>query len=276
MDRGGRPAAFPPPSNLGSFQPTLGDIHQADQALKAIFAEADRQLLVLDEAEYRLAYDKAGGFYAYSVRLPVKGGYLALRIFCEQVLLTLPYASLDEISFKRRAAGETDLDARLHFTLYLAGPPDYAAGIAANGREGGAMKLRNLLLFGSLAVSAGAVQRHAAEQELLAVGLEFHEALKSYAHANVGGGAAAPHGLGDLVRDPRYANPKRHLRRIPADPLSGQVSWGIILGPYGQGIVGIHSLSKDRPIKIANFPLIFQGFEAKRSYADWIFTASPE
>jgi hypothetical protein len=125
-----------PPTNLGAFRATLGDIHQADQALKTIFSEADRQLLALDQAEYRLSYDKAGGFYAYSVRLPVKGGYLALRIFCEQVLLSLPYASLDEINFKRRAAGETDIDARLHFTLYLAGPPDYAGGIAATGREG--------------------------------------------------------------------------------------------------------------------------------------------
>lgn len=122
-----------PPSNLGAFRAALGDIHQADQALKTIFAEADHQLLVLDEAEYRLTYDKAGGFYAYSVRLPVKGSYLALRMFAEQVLLTLPYASLDEIAFKRRAAGETDVDARLHFTLYLAGPPDYAEGIAGNG-----------------------------------------------------------------------------------------------------------------------------------------------
>lgn len=125
-----------PPTNLGAFQATLGDIHQADDALKILFAEADHQLLVLDQAEYRLSYDKAGGFYAYSIRLPVKGGYLALRIFCEQVLLALPFASLDEITFKRRAAGETDVDARLHFTLYLAGPPDYAAGIAANGHEG--------------------------------------------------------------------------------------------------------------------------------------------
>jgi len=121
------------PSNLGAFRAALGDIHQADQALKTIFAEADHQLLVLDEAEYRLTYDKAGGFYAYSIRLPVKGSYLALRMFAEQVLLTLPYASLDEIAFKRRAAGETDVDARLHFTLYLAGPPDYAEGIAGTG-----------------------------------------------------------------------------------------------------------------------------------------------
>jgi len=121
------------PTTLGAFRAALGDVHQADRALKTIFAEADRQLLALDEAEYRLVYDKAGGFYAYSVRLPVKGSYLALRIFCEQVLLALPYASLDEIAFKRRAAGETDIDARLHFTLYLAGPPDYAAGIAGTG-----------------------------------------------------------------------------------------------------------------------------------------------
>ncbi len=125
------------PSNLGAFRANLGDVRQADQALKTIFAEADRQLLVLDEAEYRLVYEKDGGFYAYSVRLPVKGSYLALRVFAEQVLLGLPFASLDEIAFKRRAAGETDVEARLHFTLYLAGPPDYAAGIAANGRQEG-------------------------------------------------------------------------------------------------------------------------------------------
>jgi len=121
------------PTNLGAFRATLGDVRQADQALKTIFAEADHQLLALDEAEYRLVYEKAGGFYAYSVRLPVKGSYLALRIFCEQVLLALPYASLDEIAFKRRAAGETEIEARLHFTLYLAGPPDYAGGIAGTG-----------------------------------------------------------------------------------------------------------------------------------------------
>jgi len=121
------------PTNLGAFRANLGDVGQADQALKTLFTEADRQLLVLDEAEYRLVYEKAGGFYAYSVRLPVKGSYLALRIFCEQVLLALPYASLDEIAFKRRAAGETEIEARLHFTLYLAGPPEYAAGIAGTG-----------------------------------------------------------------------------------------------------------------------------------------------
>jgi hypothetical protein len=127
-----------PPSNLQAFRAALGDIREAELAVRTMFAEADKQLLELDQADYKLSYDKAGGFYAYSVQMPVRGSYLALRIFCEQVLLALPYASLDDIGFKRRATGETDLDVKLHFTLYLAGPPDYAAGIAATaGREGG-------------------------------------------------------------------------------------------------------------------------------------------
>ena len=123
----------------------------------------------------------------------------------------------------------------------------------------------------------GAVmQRHAAEEELLAIGLEFRAALKSYARATPGGAAAAPHSLQDLVRDPRYPNPKRHIRHIPADPVTGQTVWGVVLGPDGQSIIGIHSLSQQKPIKIANFPVIFQGFDAKSHYADWGFLASPD
>jgi type II secretory pathway pseudopilin PulG len=119
----------------------------------------------------------------------------------------------------------------------------------------------------------GAVlQRHAAEEELLAIGLEFREALKNYARAAPG----APHSLQDLLRDPRFAAPRRYLRRIPADPLTGQVKWGLVLGADGQSIIGIHSLSKAKPIKIAHFPLIFRDFEAKSSYSEWVFLPSPD
>lgn len=123
----------------------------------------------------------------------------------------------------------------------------------------------------------GAVmRRHDSEEELLVIGLDFRAALKSYAHDTPGGAPAAPLSLQDLVRDPRYPNPHRHIRRIPADPLTGKTTWGLVLGPDGQSILGIHSLSKDKPIKIAHFPQVFQGFEAKASYADWIFLPSPE
>jgi len=125
------PAAPREQSNLAAFQSTLGNVRRAEEAVRTLFGEADRQLLQLDEADYKLSYERAGGFYAYSLQLPVKGSYLAIRLFCEQVLLALPFVSLDEISFKRREAGETTLDVKLRFTLYLDGPKDYAAGIAA-------------------------------------------------------------------------------------------------------------------------------------------------
>ena len=123
----------------------------------------------------------------------------------------------------------------------------------------------------------GAVlQRHANEEELLAIGLDFRAALRDYARATQGAGSTAPHSLDDLLRDPRYPNPRRYLRQIPVDPLTGRPVWGLVLAPDGASIIGIHSLSKARPIKIANFPLVFRDFEAKASYADWIFVAGAD
>lgn len=40
--------------------------------------------------------------------------------------------------------------------------------------------------------------------------------------------------------------------------------------------MGLHSASVRVPIKIANFPLPFQAFADKDSYADWVFFYSPE
>jgi len=124
--------------NLQNFYSALGDVEQTERSLTTMFAEADKQDLVLDQAEYKLSYDKNGRFYAYSIKLPVSGSYAALRNFSTRLLLALPYASLDDISFKRRDSNQAALEARLHFTLYLNGPEDYAAGIAESAARQGA------------------------------------------------------------------------------------------------------------------------------------------
>jgi hypothetical protein len=129
----------PAQQNLQSFYAVLGDVAKTERNLTTMFTEADKQDLVLDQAEYKLDYDKNGRYYAYSIKLPVKGSYMALKNFCTSLLLALPFASLDDMSFKRREIGDTALDAKLHFTLYLNGPEDYATGIAqSTGRQGGA------------------------------------------------------------------------------------------------------------------------------------------
>jgi len=51
--------------------------------------------------------------------LPLNGSYPAVWQFTLQVLAAIPFASLDEISFKREAIVETTADVKLRFTLYL-------------------------------------------------------------------------------------------------------------------------------------------------------------
>ncbi len=126
-----RPAPPPPPpaapsadQNLAHFQAALGQRRGVERQLKEIFALAERHALVLRQGEYRSSQDRAGGFATYQVNLPVKGRYDAIWAFAFDVLRALPHASLDDVSLRRDAIGEENVEARLRLTLYLsAGTP---------------------------------------------------------------------------------------------------------------------------------------------------------
>jgi len=108
---------------LAKFHDTLGERRYAEQQVKTLFAIAAKTGLGLDQAEYKSVFDKNSNTHAYQIRMPVKGPYAAIRHFCEQMLLAIPFASLDEISFKREAIGSEVLEAKLRITLYLADAP---------------------------------------------------------------------------------------------------------------------------------------------------------
>ncbi|UTY55756.1 type II secretion system protein [Massilia sp. erpn] len=117
------------------------------------------------------------------------------------------------------------------------------------------------------------LQRSAAERELLNIGAEFSDALKSYAAATPQGQHPQPRTLNDLLRDPRYQQVRRHLRKIYVDPMTGKPEWGLLTVPNKIGIAGIYSLSEAKAIKVANFPARFAVFEGKTRISDWKFTA---
>jgi type II secretory pathway pseudopilin PulG len=149
-------------------------------------------------------------------------------------------------------------------------------------RERGFTYIGLLIFVAVIGVAAAAtvqvgsiLQRRAAEEELLQIGMEFRNALVSYANATPSGQKRAPSSLQDLLKDPRYPNTKRHLRQIYADPLTGKEEWGIVWWPDGSGIAGVYSLSEGRPIKIGRFDAPFQSFEGKTSYQDWRFGVEP-
>jgi type II secretory pathway pseudopilin PulG len=119
------------------------------------------------------------------------------------------------------------------------------------------------------------LQRRAAEEELLAVGTEFRNALVSFANATIPGQNRLPRTLEDLLKDPRYPNPRRHLRKIYTDPISGSSNWGLIPSVDGRGIIGIYSQSDLAPIKINGFDVAYQSFSVAATYRDWRFIGNP-
>lgn len=120
---------------------------------------------------------------------------------------------------------------------------------------------------------AQTIQIRQAEAELLAIGLEFRNALQSYAEATPNGIPPAPESLADLLRDSRYPGIRRHLRRIYYDPLTGKADWGVVRGP-DRRIVGIHSLSKGMTIKRDGFPGELAALAGKESHDQWVFAIS--
>lgn len=123
------------------------------------------------------------------------------------------------------------------------------------------------------AVKLGSVlQRSRAEQELLVVGAAFSDALQSYAEATPAGQSTIPPSLQELLRDPRFPTPRRHLRKIFVDPVSGKAEWGVVYAGEKTGVLSVYSLSNARPVKISNFPARYAGFAGMNRISDWKFS----
>ncbi|MGK5061740.1 type II secretion system protein [Janthinobacterium sp. LB3P112] len=127
-------------------------------------------------------------------------------------------------------------------------------------------------LVGAAGLKMGALlQRQAAEQELLDIGAQFIDALQSYAGATPAGQPQQPPTLAALLRDPRFPQVRRHLRKLYVDPITGRAEWGLLYQPGSQGIIGVHSLSQAAPLKVGNFEAGFAGFEGKAHFSEWRF-----
>jgi len=152
-------------------------------------------------------------------------------------------------------------------------------------REAGFTYLALIIMLAIIGLAGAATlkvdaltRRAAAERELLETGAAFSEALRSYADATPPGQPQQPPSLQELLRDPRFPGVRRHLRKIFVDPVTGKAQWGIVriggVNNNGGGVLAVYSLSKDRPLKIANFDARFQNFDKKEHISDWTFAAT--
>ena len=127
-------------------------------------------------------------------------------------------------------------------------------------------------LVGAASVKMGSLlQRAAAEEELLEIGAQFSQALSSYAAATPPGMLQQPPNLQALLKDNRSPNPRRHLRKIFVDPVTGKAEWGVLYFGEKVGVIGVYSLSTRRPLKIANFDSRFVNMDNRDRISDWKF-----
>lgn len=121
------PVPVPPVvvDNLSQFYATLGQRRYVEQQVKTLFGLAQKSGLVLSQGEYKSAWDRNARVHTYQLNLPVKGSYAAIWQFALSALRAIPFASLDDISFRRDSIGDATVEARLRLTLYLS---DQVAG----------------------------------------------------------------------------------------------------------------------------------------------------
>ena len=142
----------------------------------------------------------------------------------------------------------------------------------------GLLMIIAIMSIGLLAVSEtwNFARKREKEQELLFVGNEFRQAIKLYCTRGPRGSQVQvyPMTLEDMLKDPRYPNTRRYLRKIYIDPITGANDWGLLKNPNGS-IYGVYSLSEDATIKRDNFDLADVGFKGKSNYSEWKFIYTP-
>ena len=109
------------------------------------------------------------------------------------------------------------------------------------------------------------------EAQLLYVGNQYRRAIERY---YVSGPRQYPRTTEDLLKDARKPNTERYLRKLYLDPISGKGEWGLVKAPDG-GVIGVYSLSEDKPLKTSAFSLYNKDFEGAAKYSDWKFVYTP-
>ncbi|WP_157275331.1 type II secretion system protein [Pelomonas sp. Root1444] len=111
----------------------------------------------------------------------------------------------------------------------------------------------------------------AKEQQLLRVGDAMAKALADYRASTPSLDKRFPARLEDLVLDPRFGNPRHHLRQLYPDPMTGQADWQVIRDAQG-GIVGVHSRSERPTWRRVPQRLNFVDLPAATHVSQWMFT----
>lgn len=102
-----------------SLQARLADPLAALQVVEQLHRSAAARGLLLASGEYRVMPAAGSLPQRYQIVLPVSGSYPLLRAWLADAMNAQPGLALDELSLSRNTVGDTVLQARVRWTLYL-------------------------------------------------------------------------------------------------------------------------------------------------------------
>ncbi len=108
------------------------------------------------------------------------------------------------------------------------------------------------------------------EKELFFRGEQIVSAIASYHKKSTSQSQKYPSNFKVLLKDNRFPNIVRHLRKTYTDPLTEHGDWGVVYDGKG-GVKGVFSRSNKRPFKTKGFSKEYKTFENKTKYSDWKF-----
>jgi type II secretory pathway pseudopilin PulG len=134
-----------------------------------------------------------------------------------------------------------------------------------------------LMLVGVGALAAAEVwstaRKREREVQLLWVGDQYRRAVESYWRATPGARKVLPSSITQLLNDDRFPNPVHHLRQAYRDPMAEDVDFEPVV--INNALVGVHSTSKEAPMKHAHFPRRYTQFADAEDYSQWQFVFIP-
>lgn len=117
--RGAASASASGRSQLSNFYAFFPLTENVPELLGRVHRAAMQNQLLLRKGEYKLSREVDFHLARYEVTLPVTGDYGRVRGFVNDVLQAVPSAALDELTLKREAVDQSELEARVRFSLFL-------------------------------------------------------------------------------------------------------------------------------------------------------------
>ena len=89
--------------------------------VERIYAAAASEHLALLQGEYARTEVAGTRLVRYRITLPVRGTYVQVRRFVAAASVAVPGLAIDDLNLQRKTVADEQLEARVQFSLFLAG-----------------------------------------------------------------------------------------------------------------------------------------------------------